>query len=483
MNISIFPRMTIDNINLEDSLKEVEDLLKEEEVSPAMESSIRVILLVVKLLAGRLGLNSKNSSKPPSTDPSRDKNPKKKTGRKAGGQKGRMGKTLEPVEDPDEVKEIFVDRTQLPEGEYVPGGYESRQVFDLDISLTVTEYRAEILVSKKGEKVVAPFPKEVVSAVQYGNGVRAHSVYLSQYQLLPLDRMREYFADQLGLPVSAGSIYNWNQKAYESLESFELKLKEELVKAEILHSDETGINIDGKRRWLHGCGNEKWTYLYPHEKRGTEAMEEMGVLPRYKGRLSHDHWKPYYSYEGIIHALCNAHHLRELERVWEQDKQEWGKLMKEFLIKLNEKVEKAGGVLKKEEAKKEREKYRSILKKAEQECPAPEPSAGEEGKKKRGRLKRTKARNLLERLRNFEDDTLRFMVDKRVPFTNNLGERDIRMTKVQQKISGCFRSMDGAKTFCRIRSYLASAKKQNISASAALNALFDGQDVFQELWT
>jgi transposase len=476
--------MTFDNINLEESIQEVEDLLKKEKVSPAMKSSIKVILLLVKILVNRLGLNSKNSSKPPSTDPNREKKSKKATGRKPGGQKGRKGVTLHPVEDPDEVKEIPVDRSKLPEGKYESVGYESRQVFDFDFIIKVVEYRAEILRDKEGNRVVAEFPTEVTNSVQYGNGVKAHSVYLSQYHLLPVERTREYFSDQLGLPLSAGSICNWNQKAFEKLESFEEKLKIQLRQESLLHSDETGININGKRRWLHGCSNEKWTYLYPHEKRGTEAMDEMGVLPYYKGRLCHDHWKSYYKYREIIHALCNAHHLRELTSVWEQDEQRWGKEMREFLLETNEEVERAGGMLEKERSEKKREKFREILKRAETECPAPalppEPLPGD--KKKRGRLKRTKARNLLERLQKYENDVLLFMLDKNVPFTNNLGERDIRMTKVQQKISGCFRSIDGAKTFCRIRSYLSSAKKQNISASSALNALFAGEDVFEKLW-
>ena len=477
--------MSLNGIDVDMLLRRVTKSLKEDTtISPGLRSSVEIMMVLMGILINRLGLNSKNSSKPPSTDPNREKKKKESTGRKPGGQKGRVGKTLQQVANPDEVKEIAVDRTKLPKGNYKPVGYEKRQVFDIDISLQVTEYRAEILKDEKGNKVVAEFPKEVINAVQYGKGVKAQSVYLSQYQLIPLERTQEYFRDQLGVPLSAGSVCNWNQEAFKRLESFEEKLKEQLQKERVLHSDETGINIEGKRRWLHGCSNEKWTYLYPHEKRGTEAMNEMGILPLYRGVLVHDHWKPYYKYEKITHALCNAHHLRELTSVWEQDKQKWGQEMLEFFLETNEAVEKAGGSLEKERSQKRREQYRDILKRAKQECPAPiippDPPVGE--KKKRGRLKRTKARNLLERLQKYEDDVLLFMVDKNVPFTNNLGERDIRMTKVQQKISGCFRSIDGAKTFCRIRSYLSSAKKQNISASRALKTLFSGDEVFQTLW-
>ena len=473
--------MSVDKINVEESIQEVKALMGKEGVSPAMKSAINVILLLVQILINRLGLDSKNSSKPPSSDQNREKKKRASTGKKPGGQNGHIGKTLEQVETPDEVEVIPVDRTKLPEGEYTTAGYEARQVFDVDISVIVKEYRAEILKDKKGNRFVAKFPDGVTSPVQYGNGVKAQSVYLSQYQLLPYNRVEEYFSEQIGLPVSVGTINNFNQRSYELLESFESSLKRELIKSKMLHADETGINIEGKRCWLHVNSNTMWTYLYPHKKRGREAMNEMGVLPYYRGNLCHDHWKPYYGYEEIIHDLCNAHHLRELERVWEQDKQRWGKTMIDFLLALNLDVVNAGGILSEEESQKKRAKYREILQEAEKECPPP--IAQPEGTKKRGRQKRSTARNLLERLQNYEDDTLRFMVDKEVPFSNNLGERDIRMTKVQQKISGCFRSYEGAKTFCRIRSYLASARKQNIPASVALQSLFDGTDIFAKVWT
>ena len=187
--------------------------------------------------------------------------------------------------------------------------------------------------------------------------------------------------------------------------------------------------------------------------------------------LCHDHWKPYYHY-ACTHALCNAHHLRELEGAWEQDHQQWAKKMQVLLTELSKAVEDAGGCLPPDEAKRWRLRYRRLLKKAEIECPPPDES---QRKGKRGRLKRSKARNLLERLRDFEQDVLRFMEVESVPFTNNQGENDLRMTKVQQKISGCFRSMDGAKIFCRVRSYLSTCRKQGMTATQALTLLFQGK--------
>jgi transposase len=472
--------MSIDNINIDELLASVKKALKKDKnISKGLKTSIEMMIIVISLLANRLGLNSNNSSKPPSSDPNRKKE-KRVSGKKRGGQKGHKGNTLKKVKEPDEIEEIKIDRSSLPKDEYKEVGYESRQVFDLDIQVVVTEYRAEIIQNSKGEKFTAEFPEGVTSPVQYGNTVKAHAVYLSQYQLLPYGRLAEYFRDQIGLPINQETIRNFNQKAYKKLENFEGFLKQKLINEKILHADETGINIDSKRQWLHGNSNEQWTYLFPHQKRGTEAMDAMGVLPEYHGILVHDHWKPYYQYENIIHALCNAHHLRELERVWEQDKQEWGKEMQKLLLEIKEEVDQSNGKLEPDKAEEWKEKYRKLLEEAQKECPPPkEPELKKGEKKKRGRLKRSKARNLLERLMNFENDVLRFMTEKIVPFTNNLGERDIRMTKVQQKISGCFRTLEGAKTFCRIRSYIASAKKNNISASEALISLFEDRNVFE----
>jgi transposase len=471
--------MSIDNINIEESIRQVEELIKKEKISPAMKSAIKVILLLVQILVNRLGLNSSNSSKPPSSDPNRKKK-KKVSGKKRGGQKGHQGKTLRQVDNPDEIEVINIDKNDLPPGNWKTVGYEKRQVFDIDISVIVKEYQAEIVADEKGTEIKAEFPEAITHPVQYGNTVKAHAVYLSQYQLIPYDRLEEYFTDQIGLPINKGTIRNFNQKTFDQLEDFEIFLKQKLINGEILHADETGININGERQWLHGNSNNQWTYLFPHQKRGKEAMDAMGVLSEYHGILVHDHWKPYYQYENIIHALCNAHHLRELERVWEQDKQNWGKEMQNLLLQIKKATEESGGKLLPNKAKEWGDKYSELLTKAEKECPPPKKPKIKKGeKKKRGRLKRSKARNLLERLIGYKDDVLRFMTEKIVDFTNNLGERDIRMTKVQQKISGCFRSPEGAKTFCRIRSYISSAKKNNISASKALTDLYEGKNIFE----
>jgi transposase len=464
--------MTIKNIDVEATINQVKTLIaNEKDLSPALKASLEVLLLLVTLLANRLGLNSKNSSTPPSADPNRQKELKGKGGRKPGGQQGRNGTTLHKVTDPDEVKVLEIDRSTLPAGRYREVGHEVRQVIDLDIARVVTEYRAQILEDQDGNRYVAPFPREVARAVQYGIGVKINSVYMSQYQLIPYNRIEDHFLEQMQIPVSAGSIYNFNQEASERLEEFDRWVRKELAASRLIHTDETGINIGGKRHWLHSASNDRLTCFHPHPKRGCEALDEMGILPDFHGILCHDHWKPYYKY-GDSHALCNAHHLRELERAWEQDRQQWAHQMSALLQEINKATHDAGGRLDALASQQYRKRYRDLLAEAERECPAPEETR-KSGK--RGKVPRSKARNLLERLRDFEGDVLRFMDEEDVPFTNNQAENDLRMTKVQQKISGCFRSVEGAVIFCRIRSYLSTCRKQGLSATEALRLLFEGK--------
>jgi transposase len=463
--------MSIAEIDIQAAIEKMRAQIQEDtQISPATKSMIELLILIITLLANRLGLNSQNSSKPPSSDPNREKQKKKPSGKKAGGQNGHTGITLEKVDDPDVIQEIEIDRSTLPEGEYRQVGYRSRQVFDIDISRVVTEYRAQVLADQHGREYVAPFPEEVGKAVQYGVGTKAHAVYLSQYQLIPYQRVREHFADQMNIPISEGTVYNFNKQAYELLSDFEKRVKAKLMSAKLAHADETGINIGGKRHWLHCMTNDYWTCYFPHEKRGTDAMNAMGILPGFKGVLCHDHWKPYFRYT-CTHALCNAHHLRELERAREQDGMQWAKDMQTLLKEINSKVLDAGGVLEGEIAQKFRKQYQKVLEQGDSECPKPPPKE----KGKRGRVAKTKSRNLLERLRDFEDDVLRFMETDYVPFSNNAGENAIRMTKVQQKISGCFRSFDGARIFCRIRGYLTTCRKHGVSSSHALDCLFTGK--------
>jgi transposase len=457
------------------TLKTVQQLLAEEaHLSPALRSILEVMIVLVKLMANRLSLSSRNSSRPPSTDrfAKGDKPNKDDSGKKSGGQPGRVGTTLKKITDPDDIKYLSVDRSTLPPGDYRVVGFDCRQVFDIDISRIVTEYQAEILENAQGQRFTAPFPTGVTKAVQYGNGVKVQSVYLSQYQLIPYKRVAEHFKDQLTLPISEGSVYAYNRQAFELLETFEQKVIAKLLQSKVVHADETGINIGGKNHWLHCVSSPQWTLYYAHAKRGLEAMNSKPLLALFSGILVHDHWKPYFKLS-CLHALCNAHHLRELTFAYEQEGQVWAKNMLDLLDAILQAVQTQGGALTVDQAADYRKQYRIVLAQAERECPPPPEPEG--AKRRRGRIKRSKSRNLLERLRDYEQETLRFMSDADVPFTNNQGENDIRMTKLHQKISGCFRSQEGADFFCRIRSYLSTCRKNDVSATTALTLLFDGK--------
>jgi transposase len=465
-------QMKLNQISVNSTIQQAEKLLEEDKsVSPAVKTMFKLLIALVSVLMIRLNINSKNSSKPPSEDKNRERGSKKeKSGKKAGGQKGHVGTKLQKIEHPDKIERIKLDKRKLPKGEYRDVGYESRQVFDINITRIVTEYRAQILEDQHGRRFTAEFPAHVKCDVQYGSEAKVSAVYMSQFQLIPYQRIQDQFAEQMKLPLSAGTIFNFNQEAYKLLEDFDAIAKRELVASGLLHVDETGINVNKKGVWLHVAANDKWTYFYPHEKRGTEAMNDIGIIPNFRGVLCHDHWKPYYTYDLCMHALCNAHHLRELTQAEELDNQKWAKAMGALLSKINDDVDKAGDVLDDGVATSYREEYRNILRDGDKECPEPTRKDGQ-----KGRLKKSKSRNLLERLRDYENDVLRFMENKIVPFTNNLGENDLRMTKVQQKISGCFRSMEGAYMFCRIRGYLLTCRKNDVSATDALRLLFQGK--------
>ena len=474
--------MTLDSINISEIVEKTKTQLKEDtSIAPSLKISLELILMVVAMLVERLGLHSKNSNIPPSKDPNRTKIPKGKSDKPAGGQKGHKGITLVQSDSPDKVETQYVERKHLPRGKYHEVGFIKRQVVDIDISKVITEYRAQILENEQGKQFVADFPEGVNSHIQYGSSIKAHAVYLSQYQLLPYNRIEEYFSDQLNIPISAGSIFNFNKRAFELVSSSgaEESIKKSLrTSTSSVHVDETGINIAGKLCWLHGTSDQEWTYFFPHKKRGKEAMDEANILTHFQGVLCHDHWKPYYRYTDCAHALCNAHHLRELERAWDHDEMKWAKSMQALLKSINHAQIDNGLILDEGAQAHYRLAYQKILTEGDLECPGPDETLRKEGQ--RGRLKRTKSRALLERLRKYEDDVLRFMTRVDVPFTNNQGENDIRMTKVHQKISGCFRSDQGAEMFCLIRSYLSTCRKQKVSASDALNLLFKNQlpDIF-----
>lgn len=470
--------MKIDKLNITDTLNNARELLEnDKQISPALKAMFEMLLTIVMLLAGRLSLTSRNSSKPPSSDQNRKRPKKNGSKNKPGGQPGRTGANLQPIDKPDNVIPLKLDKRKLPRGDYREVGFEARQVIEIEISRIVTEYQAQILENEQGKRFVAAFPEGVTRPIQYGQSIKSHAVYLSQFQLIPYERVADYFISEAKIPLSVGSLFNFNQEAFDRLTVFDALAKEKLIKALLINADETGINFNGTRIWLHSASNNLWTHFYPHEQRGSEAMDEIGILPKFRGVLVHDHWKTYYTYGACMHALCNAHHIRELQWVIDNPGYAWAQDMQDLLLKINEAVKASGiNMLDSETSREFRERYRQIIKAGIIEMPAPpEKLLGTDGKKKRGRSKKPKELNLIIRLRDFENDVLRFMEVDYVPFTNNQGENDIRMTKVQQKISGCFKSIEGAKIFCRVRSYLLTCQKHGISPTDALKTLFNGE--------
>jgi len=421
----------------------------------------------IKKLEDKLNKNSRNSSKPPSSDSpfkNKDNKKKKQTPRV---KKKRKGTTLKQTADPDEVikcKVDFCEHCQCDLSDVSIQEIDKRQVTDIPpIKAFTTEYQGEIKECPHCHRTTrATFPEGVTHKAQYGPRIHAMAVYLRNYQLIPLERSIELFRDLFKLSLSEGTIVNMTTRCADQLSGFMEMVKQELIDAEIIHNDETGINIKGILNWLHTAGNKYYTYLFPHEKRGSIAFDEIGILPDFKGVSIHDFWKPYEKYD-CSHAYCNAHLIRELTFAHENLKQKWALKMNCLILDIKERVDKSEEKSLNGDATSEiMDKYDKIIKQGYKANPPPEKTG------KRGRPKKGKVLCLIERLDNHREEILRFMKEQDVPFDNNLAERDLRMVKVRQKISGTFRNMDRVKDYCRIRSYISTVKKQKKDVFTAL---------------
>jgi len=436
----------------------------------------------VKSLEDELAKDSHNSSKPPSSDrmKKRTKSLRRRGQNPVGGQKGHKGHTLKRVENPDRT-EILPAPAQCRCGrcldETEARNYESRQVFDIPpVGIEVTEYKAEIKLCPECKRPVkARFPEQVTQPVQYGPRLKAQIVYLMNQHLMPYERTAEIIEDFYQHRMSTSTFYRTNKACFEILQSSVNSIKENILSSAVVHFDETGSRVGKQQKhWLHTASTPTHTFYYIHEKRGSEAMEEMDILPAFAGTAVHDHFKPYLKY-ACKHAACNAHHLRELVFLMEQDQQKWAEKMLQLLLQIKKATEQARNkgqpALRKNQTRDFERSYYQILEQGFKENPDYDP--------KRKKKKRTAAQNLLIRLRDFKGKTLAFMYDLEVPFDNNLAERDIRMMKLHQKISGCFRAKQGADIFCRIRSFLSTARKQGYNRFEILYQAF--QHNFPEL--
>ena len=436
----------------------------------------------IKSLEDQLSKNSRNSSKPPSTDTAKKpRSLRGKSDKPVGGQIGHKGRTLQMVDDPDKVVMHQVQDCKscgqsLRDNQATD--YERRQVFDLPrIEVEVTEHRAEIKVCPHCACLNrAAFPEEVQHAAQYGSGLRAVAAYFSQYQLVPFDRLCEIFTDLYNHHLSQGSLVNINKEFYNILAPVEEIIKKKIIASPVVCFDETGMRIEGKREWCHTASTNLLTFYAPNHFRGSKANEDMRILPLFKGTAMHDSWSAYFKFN-CSHALCNAHHLRDLTFIHEEHKQMWAKEMIDLLIEVKRTVDSKRSInskLEPAEIQAFEERYDRVIETAMLENPPPIDSNSQGQVKKRGKKKQSKAQNLLERLQKYRRESLAFMYDFRVPFDNNQAERDVRMIKVQQKISGTFRSWDGAETFCRIRGYISTARKNSIPVIDAIQGAFEG---------
>jgi transposase len=466
-------------------------LSKDELIDVVLAQASRLAEFEVRLgeLERRLGLNSTNSGKPPSSDglkkppagkrKRRTGSLRKKSGRKPGGQKGHKGETLRQTAEPDATVDHYPETCSHCGSGLTPemaSGHGARQVFDLPEPrpLVATEHRAHrCRCGRCGRQTRACFPDDVTAPVQYGARIAAMAVYLSHYQFLPEDRLAELMKDLFGAEVSPASIARMGQNSATSLRGVVDVIRELVKSAAVKHMDETGFRVGGRGQWLHVASTAQLTFYRVSERRGS-------LLAGVGGIVVHDHWKPYFTMEGVGHALCNAHHLRELQALVEIEKEGWARKMQRLLRRACHAVNLArerGPRLKSSLVERFRRNYDAITVEGlafhEAQPPlAPEPAEGKA--KRRGRKPRRVGHNLLRRLRAHKEDALRFLTNFAVPFTNNQAERDVRMMKVKQKISGGFRGQKGAEDFATVRSFISTARKQGWNI---IQALMENPDI------
>ena len=436
---------------------------------------------VIQSLRDQLAKNSRNSGRPPSSDglkKPRTRSLRKKNGRRSGGQKGHEGHTLKMVDQADHIRVHKVSAcphcaTDLRSVE--PCKQERRQVFDIPpVQVEVTEHQAEVKVCPTcGEQVKGAFPAEVTQPVQYGPRLQAQATYLNIYQLIPWARTCELLGDFYGHRPAEAIVLTSNATMVERIEPSLDTIKQHLIAAAVAHFDESGLRVEGQLNWLHVASTDHLTQYDVHPKRGQDGMKAAGILPEFKGRAVHDHWQSYFTFKDCQHALCNAHHLRELQFVVDQYEQTWAQGMMQLLLDIKAEVEAAPPEqmsLSPERLAHFEHRYDELIAQGLEANPPP----ADPPPKKRGRKKQSPPKNLLDRLQQRKRQVLAFMYDFRVPFDNNLAERDVRMVKVKQKISGAFRTRAGAETFCAIRSYISTARKQGQNVIDALHSALMG---------
>ncbi len=454
-------------------------IIERDEEIQALKEQIRLLMEENRFLRERvaelerqLKMSSNNSSKPPSTDsfnkPSRKQSLRQTGKNPSGGQRGHKGSTLQQSETPDET--VVHTLSICPEcdadlSEIAGTVSQRRQEFEIPApQIKIVEHQ---VLSKTcpccKAKVEALFPEGINAPVQYGTNVKAYAAYLATEQFIPEDRLQALFRDLFGLSIATHTLVGFNKKLHENLAGFQQFCLEKLRVSGLCHLDETGYRIAGKMTWLHTCSNQEWTYYHGSPKRKSLLMGLTGVVV-------HDHWKSYFQLPGVKHSLCNAHHLRELNARIEED-ESWASALKDLLLKLCHEKHEHEGVVPAKVRHWGWGLYDKLITKGLTYHERLSPYKPKE----KGRPARRKGHNLLIRLRDYKEDILRFMADPTVPFTNNQAERDLRMMKVKQKISGGFRTQEGADVFIRIRSYISTLKKQDLNVFESIKLAMCGQ--------
>jgi transposase len=447
-------------------------------------------------LGAQVGKDSHNSGLPPSSDPPavrRTRSLRRRTGKQAGGQSGHRGSTRTPESRPDEVFTHAPNACRSCGASLDPEPatkVERRQIFDTPpVRLHVVEHRAETRrCSSCGVETRAQFPPRVSAPVQYGPGVRARVAYLHKYQLLPVARTAEALSDLFGCSVSPGTVHRMVVECAEALSGAEARIKDSVTASAVIGADETGLRVAGQSHWVHVARTDRLTHYAYSARRGKEAMDSIGILPAFTGTVESDALCTYRQYHQSRHGLCNAHLLRELIFIKETcaEQQQWTDPLIKLLLEIKaagERVRASGGdeLTEGQQAKFFRRYDRIVARAAKLNPPSPPPEPPEKGVVRPKVPKRVRKKNpavpLIKRLRECRAEVLRFMTDLAVPFDNNGSERDLRMVKLAQKTSGCFRTTAGAERFCRIRSYLSSARKQRQPLLAAVERAFEGQPV------
>src|SRR6266516_5619111 len=439
----------------------------------------------VKSLRERLAKDSHNSHLPPSSDRfgRKRKSLRTKSEKPSGGQAGHPGASLPFSSTPDEITQLHVERCEACQQDLhavAACGRERRQVVDLPSPrLVVREYRAEQKQCPDCQHITrAAFPAGVQAPLQYGANVGAIAVYLVEQQLLPLARACEVMSDLLGVQMSEETVCDLIKQSTGQLATVEQQITEALKQAEVIHQDETGLDVAGKRHWMHVTCTPTLTHYHVDASRGQAALEAIGILPHFAGISVHDGWGSYFLYD-CEHATCLVHLLRDLVFLAEQGIQ-WATDLKTLLLDMKEATEQA-----REQGKRWLDplevvdweaQFLRLLDDGDQARPRATAPPG-----KRGRCKQSDARNLLDRLRKQQQAVLTFLEDLWVDFDNNLAERDLRMVKVQQKVFGCFRNEAFAQAFARIRGYLSTLRKQGLPLLSSLQATLCGHPVLPSL--